>query len=76
MSRRSSRLFVIETVLAAASGFLFMLTLFWKDWIELLFHVDPDAGTGTLEWLIAVTFLALTLAFSALARSTSRSQRA
>ncbi|MEW2414793.1 ABC transporter permease [Streptomyces sp. NPDC046866] len=50
--------FWVETVLGSLSGLLFLVTLAWPDWIELLFGVEPDAGNGALEWLIvAVTAL-------------------
>jgi hypothetical protein len=35
------------------------LTLISRDWIERIFHVEPDEGNGSLEWLIvAVLFVA------------------
>ena len=68
MSTGRDRRLRIERALALASGLLFALTLVWKDWIELVFHVDPDRGNGTLEVAVALAFLALTIAFGALAR--------
>ncbi|HEY1366956.1 MAG TPA: hypothetical protein VGF23_07585 [Gaiellaceae bacterium] len=56
-----------EVVLASASGFLFVLTLFWKDWLEA-FGWDPDGGNGAVEWLIAAALLAAAFVFGALAR--------
>ncbi|MBT2444093.1 ABC transporter permease [Streptomyces sp. ISL-36] len=44
--------FWVEVVLGSLSGLLFVITLVWRDWIELLFDVEPDAGSGALEWLI------------------------
>ena len=38
--------------LACASVLLLLLTLLWKEWIELVFRVDPDQGSGGAEWLI------------------------
>jgi hypothetical protein len=58
----------IERALACGSGVLFALTLLWKDWIEVVFRVDPDRGSGALEWAISLSFLALTIAFGVLAR--------
>jgi len=58
---------VIESVLATVSGALLVLTLFWKDWIEAIFGVDPDAGSGQLEWMIGGLLIALTVTFSAFA---------
>ncbi len=62
------RRFWVELGLALASGVLVLLTLFWKDWIEFVFRVDPDANSGSLEWLIVFVALALTLTWAALAR--------
>lgn len=54
--------FWLEIVLGSLSGALFLVTLIWRDWIELLFDVDPDAGSGAVEWLIvAVTALVTVL---------------
>ncbi|WP_328923759.1 ABC transporter permease [Streptomyces sp. NBC_00190] len=54
--------FWAEIVLGTLSGLLFLITLVWHDWIELLFGVEPDAGSGALEWLIvAVTALVAVL---------------
>ncbi|WP_435218299.1 ABC transporter permease [Streptomyces sp. bgisy034] len=54
--------FWAEVVLGSLSGLLFVITLIWHDWIELLFEIEPDAGSGALEWLIvAVTALATVL---------------
>ncbi|MDH6521996.1 hypothetical protein M2163_001009 [Streptomyces sp. SAI-135] len=44
----------IEVVLAVVSGLLCLLTLFWPDWIDEVFRVDPDQHSGALEWAIAV----------------------
>jgi hypothetical protein len=29
-----------------------VVTLFWHDWIEAVFRVDPDQGKGSAEWLV------------------------
>ncbi|MER5427715.1 ABC transporter permease [Streptomyces sp. NPDC002588] len=50
--------FWVETVLGGLSALLFLVTLIWRDWIEIVFGFDPDAGSGVVEWLIvAVTAL-------------------
>ncbi|KOV72599.1 MULTISPECIES: ABC transporter permease [unclassified Streptomyces] len=54
--------FWAEAGLGTLSGLLFLVTLVWPTWIELAFGADPDAGSGTLEWLIvAVTALVTVL---------------
>jgi hypothetical protein len=65
--RRRRRL-EVELTLGALSGALFALTLVWPDWIEVVFRVDPDGGNGALEFLVAGTFLALSLVAGRLAR--------
>jgi hypothetical protein len=54
--RSSSRRLRIETALAVVSLVLFLLTLIWREWIELIFRVDPDGGNGAAEILIATAF--------------------
>ncbi|MFD8411633.1 ABC transporter permease [Streptomyces sp. HUAS TT3] len=44
--------FWAEVVLGGLAALLFLATLIRRDWIELLFGVEPDAGSGALEWLI------------------------
>lgn len=47
-----------EAVLASTTGFLAVLTLFWRDWIEATTGFSPDRHNGSLEWVIvAVLFL-------------------
>jgi hypothetical protein len=53
--------------LAVVSAVFLLLTLLWKDWIELVFRVDPDGGSGALEWGIAAAALAVTVTFATLA---------
>ena len=73
MTHRRTTKFWIESLLAAASGLLFVVTLIWRDWIELLFHIDPDQGSGALEWSIVGALLALCLVTATLARLEWRS---
>lgn len=66
--RQLRRCFWAEMAVALASGSLLILTLAWRDWIEIVFRVDPDHRSGALEWLIVVVALAATATFTALAR--------
>lgn len=54
--------------LAAISATLLIVTVAWPDWIEIVFRIDPDQGSGWLEWLIVVLASGLTLMFSTSAR--------
>ena len=45
-----------------------VLTVFWRDWIEVLFNIDPDAGSGAVEWLVVIALLGVGLFGTLLAR--------
>jgi hypothetical protein len=66
----------IETGLSAASAVFALLTIVWKDWIELIFRIDPDNGSGAAEWGIALAALALAVVFAVAARIEWRHLRA
>jgi hypothetical protein len=68
MKRPLTRLFWIESLLGAASALFLVLTLVWKDWIEIVFGVDPDNHSGSLEWVIVIACLYMTMIFSVAAR--------
>lgn len=46
---------------------LFVLTLFWHDWLEAL-GFEPDDGSGAAEWLIVAGLFVLSVAFILFAR--------
>lgn len=54
---------------------LALLTALDPDWIEEVFKVDPDAGNGSLEWLIVAGFGVLVLSAAALGRRHDRAAR-
>ena len=69
LMRRTFRIrFWIEAALALLTAGLFVLTLISREWIELLFGVDPDGGDGSLEWAIVAVLLVVTVLFTWLAR--------
>jgi hypothetical protein len=67
--------FWIETGLAIVTSILFVVTLLWRDWIEIIFNVDPDQGGGLLEWSIVGALLVVTIVLFILARYEWRRSR-
>jgi tetrahydromethanopterin S-methyltransferase subunit E len=61
--------FYAESILGTLTGILFIVTLFSRDWIETIFHIDPDQGQGWVEWLIVVALALVTVGLGALARA-------
>jgi len=57
-----------EKILSYVCCAIVVLTLLWRDWIEVVFGIDPDRGSGVLEWAIIVGLLACRAGFAALAR--------
>jgi hypothetical protein len=66
-----SRLAKIETTLAAISGVLGVVTLFWHDWLEVT-GWDPDRHNGSVEWVIAIVLVAVAITLGAMARREHR----
>jgi hypothetical protein len=58
----------LEAGIALAAGALGILTIFWRDWIEILTGWDPDHHNGRAEWLIVVGLLTLAAVAGSLAR--------
>lgn len=56
--------FWLESALSAIAGLVTVITLFWRDWIEAVFRVDPDKRSGLAEWLVVVVLLFLTVALA------------
>jgi hypothetical protein len=70
MNRRHVRIRLwFEVGLAVASAGLFIVTLFWHDWVELIFHVDPDEGSGLLEVGLTLATALVSLLFAMTARA-------
>jgi uncharacterized membrane protein YhaH (DUF805 family) len=59
--------FWMETLLAAITGILCAITPIWPDWIEAISGWDPDQHNGSMEWMITVGLLIVTVAMVAMA---------
>jgi hypothetical protein len=67
--------FWVEAGFAALSGFLAILTLFTRDWVEALTGFDPDNHNGSFEWGIVAVLLLVCILFSIAARADWRRLR-
>jgi hypothetical protein len=52
--------FWITAGLGVSSLSLMVVTLLWRDWIEIVFEADPDSGNGSFEWLIVIALFVVT----------------
>lgn len=62
----------IEAALTDVGVALFVLTLAFPEWIEVLTGLEPDAGSGSLELALAGAFLLLAILSGLLARRDRR----
>jgi hypothetical protein len=69
------RRFLIEVGLGAASFVFMVVTLLWRDWIEIVFGVDPDSQNGLFEWLVVAILAIVTVTLAVLARTDFRRLR-
>ena len=67
--------FWLETGMAGLTSVLFLITMVWPNWIEILFGIEPDGGNGSLERLILGVTLVVTIALFILAHSEWRIAR-
>jgi hypothetical protein len=72
MERRSVWELRAEVVTGIACAVLGVITLFWSEWIEAVFGVDPDHGNGRLEWSVVVILLVAAIGLGARARAVRR----
>jgi hypothetical protein len=69
MKERLRTRFWVEAGFATLSLIFAVITLFWTEWIEFIFHVDPDGGSGALEWAFTFGLLAIAIIIAVVARS-------
>jgi hypothetical protein len=60
--------FWVEMLLGTLTAMLFLVTLVWRDWIEILTGLDPDEGNGTVEIAVVAILLAMSIVAFAAAR--------
>ena len=65
VGRRVSGRFWVEAGLGLASTVFALLILAWKDWVEIVFKVDPDHHSGSLEWIIVAVAVVTVITFAA-----------
>ena len=68
MKARSTVAFWIETTIGMIAGLALGLTLAWPRWIEDLFGVEPDGGSGEAEWAVTAGLLLVVVAMFLAAR--------
>jgi hypothetical protein len=66
---------MVESLLAALSAAALVLTFLWPQWIEGLFGLEPDGGSGETEWGLAIVLAVATIVFIARAGQAWRFQR-
>jgi hypothetical protein len=65
-ARRRTRI-RIESAIALLAAFLGLLTMVWRDWIEVVFRVDPDGHSGAAEVGVVLGLFALALLLGSVA---------
>jgi hypothetical protein len=69
---RLVRRYRLQVAFAAVCAVLTIAAAILPVWIERLTGLEPDGGSGELEWLLAVATGALSIAFGVLAYRTRR----
>ena len=66
---------IVESLLAALSATALVLTSLWPQWIEDLFGLEPDGGSGETEWGLSIGLAIATAVFITRAGQAWRFQR-
>ena len=53
-----------KALIATANAIVGGMTLLWRDWIEVVFHIDPDSHSGAAEWSLVIATLAASVLFA------------
>ena len=69
---RLIRRYRLQVACAAACAVLTIAAAVLPTWIERLTGLEPDGGSGALEWLLAVAVGTLSIVFGVLAYRTRR----
>ncbi|MGY3380852.1 hypothetical protein ACVWYS_002809 [Arthrobacter sp. TE12231] len=62
---------IVEFVLAGIFVLLAIVTAANPQWIETVFGIDPDRGSGALEWIIVASFGVLAIVAAGLGTRTA-----
>ena len=62
------RRFWIEVGTASVTLLVLVLTVTHRDWIEVVIGIDPDAGSGALEWAVWVSLALVVVAVNVMMR--------
>jgi hypothetical protein len=60
--------FWVQVGLGSVTAALTVITIISREWIEVVFGVDPDHGSGVVEWGVVVALGAATVLLVLLAR--------
>lgn len=64
-----------QAALGTATAALGVATIVWENWIEVVFHLAPDSGNGSVEWMFLLVFATMTVSFAGGARREWRRAR-
>lgn len=65
----------LEWVLAAGLALASIATMIWPTWVESFTGLDPDGGSGELEWWIVGLMMTFALVSAILSRRDYRTFR-
>jgi hypothetical protein len=66
--QRLTRRLRVEATLTVLTATTALLTIAWSEWIEAVFRIDPDGGSGAVEWAFVAVLALCSLTFALLAQ--------